>query len=95
LVTGVPVTDLTGGYNAVRTSLLKRMNPDRLRCNGYAFQIELKFNCNRLGARIIEIPIIFSGRMEGKSKLSRSVVWEAVLAVWRMRLSRSVAAKAV
>ena len=70
----------------MRRHILKRVHVDRLKCNGYAFQIELKYRCHQLGARIREVPIIFSGRVEGESKLSRSVVLEAVLAVWRMRL---------
>jgi len=86
LITGVPLTDLTGGYNGWRAELLRRINLDRMRCNGYAFQIELKFRARRTGARFAEIPIVFNGRMEGESKLSRSVVWEAIFAVWRLRL---------
>jgi dolichol-phosphate mannosyltransferase len=87
LVTRLPLTDLTGGYNAWRRDLLSRIGMGALRCNGYAFQIELKHHCHRLGGRAIEIPIIFTGRMEGKSKLSRSVVLEATLSVWRMRFA--------
>ncbi len=86
LVTGVPLTDLTGGYNGWRAGLLKRLGLDRMRCNGYAFQIELKERARRAGARFVEVPIVFTGRVEGESKLSRSVVWEAIFAVWRLRL---------
>jgi len=85
VVTGVPITDLTSGYNGWRRRILKRVHLDQLRCNGYAFQIELKYLCHRMGARIREVPIIFAGRVEGESKLSRSVVFEAIWAVWRMR----------
>jgi dolichol-phosphate mannosyltransferase len=84
-VTGVPIRDLTGGYNAWRRRILKRIDLCSLRCNGYAFQIELKFRCHRLGGRIAETPVIFTGRMEGHSKLSRNVILEAIFAVWRMR----------
>ncbi|MEK7477341.1 MAG: polyprenol monophosphomannose synthase [Candidatus Coatesbacteria bacterium] len=85
-VTGVPLTDLTGGFNGWRARILRRIGLGRIRANGYAFQIELKFRCRRAGGRIAEVPIVFSGRVEGESKLSRSVVFEAVWAVWRMRL---------
>ncbi len=85
LVTGVPVSDLTGGFNAWRRSILRRIGVGNLRCRGYAFQIELKYGCHRMGGRLAEIPIIFSGRMEGQSKLSKWVILEAVTAVWRMR----------
>jgi dolichol-phosphate mannosyltransferase len=86
LVTGVPLTDLTGGFNGWRAHILRRIGLGRIRCNGYAFQIELKLRCRRAGGRIAEVPIVFTGRVEGESKLSRSVVFEAVWAVWRMRL---------
>lgn len=85
-VTGVPLTDLTGGYNGWRAAMLRRIGLDRIRCSGYAFQIELKYKCHRLGGSIGEVPIIFTGRVEGESKLSRSVMLEAVWAVWRLRL---------
>ncbi len=86
LVTGAPVTDLTGGYNGWRSRILRRIGLNRLKCNGYAFQIELKVRCRRAGGRLREIPIVFAGRLEGESKLSRSVVFEAIWAVWRLRL---------
>jgi dolichol-phosphate mannosyltransferase len=85
LVTGIPLTDLTGGFNGLRREVLKKLDLDRLRFNGYAFQIELKDACRRLKASMIEVPFTFAGRAEGKSKLSRSVVLEAVYAVWRIR----------
>ena len=88
LVTGLPLTDLTGGFNGIRTGMLRRINPSSLKCNGYAFQVELKSMVCRFGGRISEIPIIFTGRMEGKSKLSRSVILEAIFSVWRMRPGR-------
>lgn len=86
LVTGLPVTDLTGGYNGMRRAALRRINPSRILSQGYAFQIELKYLCRRSGGRIAELPVVFTGRMEGSSKLSRAVILEAVFAVWRMRL---------
>jgi len=90
MVTGIPVTDLTGGFNGIRSATLRRINPATLRCNGYAFQVELKSMVCRIGGLIGEIPIIFTGRMEGKSKLSRSVIFEAIFAVWRMRPGRRI-----
>ncbi len=85
LVTGVPLSDLTGGFNGWRRAILARVDPDRIWCGGYAFQIELKHRCHQAGGRFQEVPIVFAGRVEGESKLSRSVVWEAIWAVWRMR----------
>lgn len=85
LVTGTPLTDLTGGFNGWRRALLARIRPETLRCGGYAFQIELKHRARLAAARFQELPIVFAGRVEGESKLSRSVVGEAIWAVWRMR----------
>ncbi len=89
LITGTPLTDLTGGYNAWRRDQLTAVRLRNIRCNGYAFQIELKHRCWRQGGRISEMPIVFTGRREGESKLSRSVVLEAIVEVWRMRLERA------
>lgn len=85
LVTGIPLTDLTGGFNGWRRRTLQQIGLDRVRCSGYAFQIELKYRCRRAGGRIKEIPIVFTGRVEGESKLSRTVMVEAIWAVWRLR----------
>ncbi len=86
VVTGIPIRDLTGGYNGIRRAMLARISPETIGCNGYAFQIELKYRCCREAARIKEVPIVFAGRMEGASKLSGKVFWEAVISVWRLRL---------
>jgi len=88
LVTGVPVSDLTGGFNGIRRRMLGLISPERLLSQGYAFQVELKYFCRKFGGRIAEIPVVFTGRMEGRSKMSRSVIFEAIWAVWRMRFSR-------
>lgn len=84
-VTGVPLSDLTGGFNAFRRSLIQRVGPETLRANGYAFQIELKALISRLPVKVLEMPIVFTGRVDGESKLSRLDVLEAMLAVWRLR----------
>ncbi len=88
MATRLPLSDLTGGYNLWHRRILAKMDVATLGCRGYAFQIELKHRCYHLGGRILELPIVFSGRMEGNSKLSRSVILEAILAVWRMRFKR-------
>jgi dolichol-phosphate mannosyltransferase len=89
LVTGTSLTDLTGGFNGWNRDALAALVKADPRCSGYAFQIEIKHICARLGFDLAELPILFSGRVEGKSKLSRAVILEAVWAVWRMRFQHS------
>jgi dolichol-phosphate mannosyltransferase len=84
-VTGLPVWDLTGGFKCFRRKVLEAINLSAVKSNGYAFQIEMTFRASKLGFRVIEIPIVFSDRMEGSSKMSRHIVREAVWMVWRLR----------
>lgn len=86
LVTGVPVTDLTGGYKCWRRAALDAVDFDRICSDGYGFQIEMTFAAWRGGYTVREIPIIFVDRHSGSSKLSRRIVWEALWLVWRLRL---------
>jgi len=88
-VTGLPVSDLTGGFNGWNRDALAAIVRAGPRCGGYAFQIEIKHICARLGYDLAEIPIVFAGRIEGRSKLSRAVILEAAWAVWRMRFQHS------
>jgi len=85
-ITGVPVRDLTGGYNCWRREVLEALDLSRIESNGYMFQIELKFRAWRKGFRILEIPIVFTERHEGESKMSKRIVREAVWKVWKLRL---------
>ncbi len=84
-VTGLPVWDATGGFKCFRRSVLEDIDLTKVRSNGYAFQIEMSFRAWKRGARIVEIPIVFVDRTEGQSKMSRSIVREAVWMVWRLR----------
>ena len=84
--TRLPCTDLTGGFNCIRAELLRDLW--NLRSDGYAFQIELKFEAFRGGKKIGELPIEFSGRNRGKSKLSRSTVLEGLWSPMRLRFGR-------
>ncbi len=86
-VTGLELTDLTTGYRCYRRGVLETMDLSRILSNGYAFQIEMVYRAHRLGFKIGEIPIIFYGRRSGVSKMSRRIVWEAALTVWRLRFS--------
>jgi dolichol-phosphate mannosyltransferase len=85
VITGVPVRDLTGGFNCWRRDVLTALDLSRVQSNGYMFQIELKFRAWRKGFRVIEIPIVFTERREGESKMSKKIVREAVWKVWKLR----------
>ena len=84
-VTGLPVWDATGGFKCFRKAVLQAIDLDRVRSNGYAFQIEMSFRAWKRNFRISEIPIVFVDRTEGTSKMSKSIVREAVWMVWRLR----------
>ena len=83
--TGLQVWDATGGFKCFRRAVLEAINLERVRSNGYAFQIEMSFRAWKKGFRIGEIPIVFVDRSEGTSKMSNSIVREAVWMVWRLR----------
>jgi dolichol-phosphate mannosyltransferase len=86
LVTGLRLYDATGGFKCFRRHVLEGVDLSAVRSNGYAFQIEMTFRAWRLGFRIKEIPIVFLDRADGTSKMSGSIVREAVWMVWRLRL---------
>lgn len=85
VVTGLPLYDSTGGFKCFRRHVLESLQLQRVRSNGYAFQIEMSFRTWRRGFRILEIPIVFTDRSEGQSKMSRRIVREAIWMVWRLR----------
>jgi len=84
-VTGLQVWDATGGFKCFRRSVLESIDLTKVRSNGYAFQIEMSYRASRRGFRIVEIPIVFVDRTEGQSKMSKTIVREAVWMVWRLR----------
>ncbi|MBI1795672.1 MAG: polyprenol monophosphomannose synthase [Candidatus Eisenbacteria bacterium] len=86
IVTGLPVHDATGGFKCFRRRALEGIRLDRVRSDGYAFQIEVSFKCWRRGFTIREIPIVFVDRRAGVSKMNRRIIWEAAWMVWRLRL---------
>lgn len=86
LITGLKIMDCTSGFKCFRRSLLERIDLDRVRSDGYSFQIEMNFHANQLGARINEVPIIFIDRRAGHSKMSKKIVREAILMVWKLKL---------
>ncbi|MEO8032268.1 MAG: polyprenol monophosphomannose synthase [Gemmatimonadota bacterium] len=85
-ITGLPLTDSTGGFKCFRREVLAGLDLDAVRSGGYAFQIEMSFRAWKKGFRIVEIPIIFHDRVEGQSKMNKRIVREAVWMVWWLRL---------
>ncbi len=87
LVTGLQVRDCTSGFKCFRRSVIESIDLSRVTSDGYSFQIEMNYRCMEKGFRISEIPIIFIDRHAGSSKMSGSIVREAVLMVWKLRLN--------
>jgi dolichol-phosphate mannosyltransferase len=85
LVTGLPITDATGGFKVFRRQVLETIDLDRVGSEGYSFQIEMSLRAWRRGFSLGEIPIVFSDRDLGESKMSKRIVWEAVWRVWALR----------
>ena len=88
IVTGLPITDTTGGFRCIRRDLLERIGFERIRSDGYAFQIEMNYRFSTQGARIKEIPFFFLDRERGVSKLSLRIALEALWIVWWLRVAR-------
>ncbi|HLV25124.1 MAG TPA: polyprenol monophosphomannose synthase [Gemmatimonadales bacterium] len=84
-VTGLPLFDATGGFKCFRRRVLEAIDLERVRSNGYAFQIEMSFRAWKLGFKLKELPIVFVDRTEGESKMSKKIIREAVWMVWRLR----------
>ncbi len=85
-VTGLPVADATGGYKCFRREVLQAIQLERVRSEGYAFQIEMSLRAWRKGFSLGEIPIVFVDRDVGESKMSKRIIWEAVWRVWHLRV---------
>jgi len=86
-ILGMPVNDMTGGYNAWRRQVLEAVDISTLRSEGYAFQIELKWRAWKKGFKLTEFPILFEDRTAGKSKMSKRIIVEAMMRVASMKLS--------
>jgi len=86
LVTGMKIMDTTAGFKCYRREVLQNIKPERIKLCGYGFQIEMKFIAWQLGYKIVEVPIIFTDRKAGTSKMSGSIFGEAMWGVLRMKL---------
>jgi dolichol-phosphate mannosyltransferase len=89
-VTGLPVTDATSGFRCLRRAALEGLGLERIRANGYAFQIEISYRLMHRGARMKEIPFFFLDRTRGTSKLTVRIGLEALWMVWWLRIARAL-----
>lgn len=86
IITGLRIADCTSGFKCFRRQVIESIDLSRIRSDGYSFQIEMNFRCVEMGFRVGEIPIIFIDRHSGSSKMSKRIVREAVLMVWKLKL---------
>ena len=86
IVTRMPVKDTTAGFKCFHRDVLEAIDLSKVKSSGYSFQIEMNFRAWKKGFKITEVPIIFIERSEGHSKMSKSIVYEAVFMVWKLKL---------
>ena len=89
-ITGLSVWDPTGGFKCWRRHTLESIDLATIRSNGYGFQIEMTHRVWRRGLRVVEVPIIFSDRIEGTSKMSKKIVFEALFMVWTLLIQNGL-----
>ena len=85
-ITRLPIRDVTAGFKCFHRRVLKALPLDRVNSDGYAFQVEMHYRTWRAGFTVEEVPVIFTERTEGQSKMSRGIVYEAALKVWELRV---------
>lgn len=85
IILGVPIKDLTGGFNVWNKRVLENINLDNIISEGYSFQIELKYRAFQNGFKMFEYPIIFENRFKGKSKMSKKIFFEAIINVLKLK----------
>lgn len=85
-ITRMPIQDVTAGFKCFHRRVLESVNLNRVNSNGYAFQVEMHYRTWQAGFQIVEVPVIFTERTEGQSKMSKAIVREAAWKVWELRL---------
>jgi dolichol-phosphate mannosyltransferase len=90
MITGMSINDCTAGFILMRTDFMREARVEDIRARGHAFMMEIKYRLWKHGARIVEVPVILEDRLHGKSKMSRGVIGEAVLAPWKMRFKKNI-----
>jgi dolichol-phosphate mannosyltransferase len=86
VITGLRISDCTSGFKCFSRKVLEAIDLNRIRSDGYSFQIEMNYRCVEKGFRVGEVPIIFIDRHAGSSKMSKKIVREAVIMVWKLKL---------
>ena len=86
MITGLKLIDCTSGFKCFRREVLESLDLDRIHSDGYSFQIEMSFLCQKKGFQLAEIPIVFTERKEGHSKMNRGIVFEALAVVWILKI---------
>lgn len=87
-ILGIPVTDATSGFRAYRRAAIQAILESRIDSQGYSFLVEILYRAYRKNMRIVEVPIIYSERREGQSKMSKGVIFEAMIRPWLLRFGR-------
>ncbi|MFN3966706.1 MAG: polyprenol monophosphomannose synthase [Endomicrobiia bacterium] len=87
-ITGLPINDSTSGFMGFKREVIKSLLQDNIKTEGYSFLIELKYRAYKKNFRICEIPIVFTDRIAGKSKISKKIIFEALLLVWKLRFNK-------
>ena len=87
MITGMPIHDSTAGFKCYKREVLEKINLDKIKFVGYAFQIEMKFTSWMLGFKVFEVPVIFTDRQEGNSKMSSGIFFEAFIGVIQMKIN--------
>jgi dolichol-phosphate mannosyltransferase len=90
VITGMPISDPTGGYKCFRRRALQAIKLDDVRSNGYSFQIEMTHRLWRDGFKVVEAPIVFTERLHGKSKMAGHIIREALIMVWVLWLQNGL-----
>ena len=85
IITGMKIKDPTAGFVCYNRKVLEALNLDEIKFIGYAFQIEMKFKAYKKGFKIVEVPIVFTDRVKGESKLSKNIISEAIFGVIKMK----------
>ncbi len=86
MITGMNIRDTTAGFVCYKRNLLETIELDKIKFRGYAFQIEMKFTASKYGFKIVEVPIIFTDRTQGESKMSKGIFKEAILGVISLKI---------
>ena len=86
VITRLPIFDVTAGFKCFHHKVLRTIDLDRVKSNGYSFQVEMKYRAWQAGFRLLEVPIVFTERTEGQSKMNKAIFREAAFKVWELRL---------